>query len=130
MLCKNNNTASDIEFENYLSNILLTSLSQAQCKCISTEILESECLSALSNMSSNKSPDSDGCTVKFYKMFWKELKFLFLSCANYSFTTGYLSDSQKEGVIILLPKPQKYMSLPSNYRPITLLMPTKEFLHR
>jgi len=121
MLYKNNNTASDIELENYLSNILLTYLSQAQSECISTEILESECLSALSNMSSNKSPDSDGYTVEFYKMFWKELKFLFLSCANYSFTAGHLSDSQREVIIILLPKPQKDLSLPNNYRPITLL---------
>jgi len=56
MLYKNNNTASDIELENYLSNMLLTSLSQTQIECICTEIPESEGLSALSNMLSNKSP--------------------------------------------------------------------------
>ena len=44
-----------------------------------------------------------------------------MECVDFSKLTNQLSDSQYEGVITLLPKPEKDKLSASNYRPITLL---------
>ena len=84
-------------------------------------ITESECSEAISQLANNKSPGLDGFSIEFYKIFWQDLKELFINCLNYSLTTNRLCDSQYEGVIILIPKPGKDCMNISNYRPITLL---------
>ena len=70
-------------------------------------ITESECLKAVSQLASNKSPGLNGFFIEFYKIFWQDLNHLFLNCLNYFFNTSQLCDSQYEGVIILIPKPGK-----------------------
>ena len=72
-------------------------------------------------MKKNKSPGLDGFPVEFYLTFWLELKGLFLDCIRYTEVTGELSESQNQGVITLIPKPNKDSLLPDSYRPITLL---------
>jgi len=86
-------------------------------KAISLE----ECKKALYEMSSNKSPGSDGFTVEFFRFFWDDIGTLLLDGYNYSFQTKQLSIEQRRGVITLIPKKDKDTRLLKNWRPITLL---------
>ena len=70
---------------------------------------------------SDASPGSSGFTGSFFKLFWRNLKWFIIHALNFAYETGNLSLSQKLGVIILLPKPNKDKSLLSNWRPISLL---------
>ena len=67
------------------------------------------------------SPGSSGFTGGFYKLFLRNMKIFIVNSLNFAYESGNLSLSQKLGIIILLPKPQKDKKLLSNWRPITLL---------
>ena len=75
----------------------------------------------LSKSKNNKSPGSSGFTVEFFKFFWNDLKFFWLNSINYGFSKGELSVTQKEGVIVCLPKGNKCKKYLKNWRPISLL---------
>ena len=55
------------------------------------------------------------------KVFWQDLKEIFLKCLNYSLIANQLCDSRYEGLITLIPKPGKNTMYIFNYRPITFL---------
>ena len=76
---------------------------------------------ALKNMSHNKSPGSDGFTAEFLKVFWNKLGSFVVRSLNEGFHKGELSTTQKEGVIICIPKGDKSRDLIKNWRPISLL---------
>ena len=70
---------------------------------------------------SDASPGSSGFTGGFYKFFWRNLKKFIIDSLNFSYDSGSLSITQKLGIIILLPKPNKDKKLLTNWRPISLL---------
>ena len=72
-------------------------------------------------MKNNKSPGQDGFTVEFYRFFWGELKHLIVRSLNYAYFSGELSNSQKAGIITLIPKGNKSRHLLKKWRPISLL---------
>ena len=72
-------------------------------------------------MSNNKSPGLDGFSVEFYKCFWNDINDLLLQSNQFSYDAGVLTDTQREDIIILIPKRNKNPLLTSTYRPITLL---------
>ena len=80
-----------------------------------------ECQKALSTMSNNKTPGSDGFSGEFYKFFWEEIKDLVLGSFSYAFKVGRLSIDQRRGVISLIPKKGKDVRFLKNWRPISLL---------
>ena len=80
-----------------------------------------ECENALREMKNNKSPGSDGLTVEFNKLFWNDLKMYLVESFNYSYQTSNLTVLQKQGIISLIPKPNKDLENLANWRPITLL---------
>ena len=80
-----------------------------------------ECLQSLKTMESGKSPGTDGLPAEFYKMFWNDLSTFLIDALNMSFSKGYLSISQRRGLITLLPKKNKPRQYLKNWRPITLL---------
>ena len=84
-------------------------------------ISENECLTALRSFSKNKSPGLDGLTPEFYLCFWDEIKSMFIRALNFSWKEGVLTNSQRQGIITVLPKPNKDHLKITNYRPITLL---------
>ena len=92
-----------------------------QAKLCEGIITEQECAEALRGMNNGKSPGSDGFTVEFFKVFWKDIKILLLESINYSFLQGELSVDQKRGIITLIPKKDKIRLLLKNWRPISLL---------
>ena len=59
--------------------------------------------------------------LNFYKFFWLQLGSFVVRSLNDGFTKGELSTTQKEGVIISIPKGDKSKDLIKNWRPISLL---------
>ena len=57
-------------------------------------------------MSSNKSPGSDGLTVEFYKTCWDKIKqtTYYLNSINNCFQTGHLTQLQQQRIFIPIPK--------------------------
>lgn len=72
-------------------------------------------------MKNGKSPGLDGYTSEFYKFFWNDLSEYLIKSFNHSLEKGYLSVSQRQGLITCIPKEGKSKFLLKNWRPITLL---------
>ena len=95
----------------------LSSEDQARCE---GELTFSECREALSQMDSGKSPGSDGFPVEFYRHFWGLLGSDLVEILNFSFRQGFLSHTQRRGILRLLYKKDDPLLL-KNWRPISLL---------
>ena len=95
-------------------------LSSNQTESTSGPVTKQECLTALLKMSNDKSPDSDGFSVKFM-FFWNDLDDLFLQSYQFLYDAGVLTDTQRESITILIPKRNKDPLLRSSYCPITSL---------
>lgn len=76
---------------------------------------------ALYSMKKGKSPGNDGLTVEFYMHFWELIKDPLLSMYDECIDLKDMTTSMKQGVICLIPKPDKDTNLIDNWRPITLL---------
>ena len=85
------------------------------------EIMLDEIKSTIKSMKNNKTPGVDGLPVEFYKIFWNDIHDILLDSYNHSISLGYLSISQRRGVISLIPKTDKDPHFLKNWRPITLL---------
>ena len=96
-------------------------LTNEKANSIEGQMTIPEATLTLSKMKNNKSPGSSGFSVEFFKFFWNDLKFFWLNSINYGFLKGELSVTQKEGVIVCLPKGDKCKKLLKNWRPISLL---------
>ena len=77
--------------------------------------------SALKKMPKNRSPGSDGFSVEFFQLFWVDLKMFFWQMVNGSIETGTLPLTLREGILTLVPKPNRPRGEIKSYRPITLL---------
>ena len=75
----------------------------------------------MQELTSNRAPGLDGIPIEFYKTFWGDIKDIFLDSIIFAHETGQLCESQYQGVITLIPKPEKELLQITNYRPITLL---------
>ena len=80
-----------------------------------------EIKNTVKQLKNNKSPGIDGLPAEFYKIFWKDIKYILFESFNFSIYSGKLSISQRQGVISLLPKPDKDPHYLKNWRPISLL---------
>ena len=72
-------------------------------------------------MKNNKSPGTDGFPADFFKFFWKDLGIFLIKSLNYGFKESCLSITQREGIIICIPKGNKDREYVKNWRPISLL---------
>ena len=72
-------------------------------------------------MKNRKSPGTDGFTADFFKVLWGKLGGWVLRSLNEGFRKGELSQTQKEGVIICIPKGEEDRDRLKNWRPISLL---------
>ena len=88
---------------------------------LNSPVSNAEILSALKSLNLNRSPGYDGLPVEFYIVFFHDICDLLLNCYRYSFEQGFLSVSQRNGVITLLPKKDKDPLYVKNHRPISLL---------
>ena len=99
----------------------LPTLNDNEANELEGELTLEELSVALKNMKNGRSPGSDGFPVEFFKFFWKKLGIFVLRSLNDGFRRGQLSTTQKEGIIVCLPKTDKSRDLIKNWRPISLL---------
>lgn len=76
---------------------------------------------AILRMSKGKSPGLDGLTGEFYTAFWKNIRVTLYNAFLECISAGHLSPTMKQGLITLIPKPNKDKLLLDNWRPINLL---------
>ena len=103
------------------NNINCPKLTTSQAQKLEGELLIEEATKYIKQCRADASPGSTGFTGGFYKFFWRNLKYFVVNSLNYAYETGNLSITQKLGVIILLPKPEKDKRFLANWRPISLL---------
>ena len=95
------------KIEAYLENIPLPKLVNEQTLTCE-DISEDEVFESLKSMENNKSPGNDGLSKEFYECFWDEIKKSFLASLHKAFLNQDLSNSQKQAVIKMLEKRQRY----------------------
>ena len=84
-------------------------------------LTERECLEALNDMGTEKTPGTDSLPAEFYKVFWKDISAILIRALNYAYETGQLSATQRRGIIKLIPKQDAEPFFIKNWRPLTLL---------
>ena len=92
----------NLESQDWLLDQLDTALTADDQQRCEGELTLNECFEAVSQLSSNKSPGSDGLPIEFYRCFWSLLGPDLVAILNYSYTHGSLSDTQRRGIIRLL----------------------------
>ena len=110
-----------VKAEEFVDGLHINRLSEKQFKEIDRPLTLQELSDALKGMSNKKAPGTDGFPTEFYKIFWKELKHFFYKMAVESYEKGRLSNSLKDGILTVIPKPLKPRDEVRSYRPITLL---------
>ena len=116
--CEN---CEDFELEQFLENVNVPRLNKKEADSLEGVLTLSEASKTLLKMKNNKSPGSDGFTVEFLKVFWRQLGNFIIRSINYGFLKGQLSVTQKQGIITCIPKGEKSRHFIKNWRPITLL---------
>ena len=114
---------SSVDIENYIESTNLDKITSTLYEKLEGGLDIAELDSIIPKLKNNKSPGWDGLSSEFYKTFWDEIKnILFLSLQE-SIDSGYLSPSQRIGVLTIIPKPKPPSELVhiKNWRPITLL---------
>ena len=96
-------------------------LTELEANSLEGLITLEEASGVLKNMKNGKSPGSDGFSVEFFKVFWTRLGDFVVRSLNEGFLKGELSSTQKEGVIVCIPKGDKPREFIKNWRPISLL---------
>ena len=104
-----------------IDNINTPTLPQEESDSLEGPITLQEALSSIKQMKNNTSPGSDGFTAEFLKLFFTDLGTLMLRSINYGFYSGQMSVTQRQGVIVCIPKEGKEKQFLKNWRPITLL---------
>ena len=107
--------------EHSLEDVHVKQISNDQKTFLDTPLTLLELERALKKMAKKKSPGSDGFPVEFYQHFWGELKIFFLKMVQESVQKGALPWTLREGILTLVPKPNRPRSEIKSYRPITLL---------
>ncbi|GFR94524.1 reverse transcriptase [Elysia marginata] len=105
----------------FSKNIIFPQLKEEEKIKCDEELSEREISSALKTMKNGSSPGPDGIPVEFYKMFWKDLKKLYIEAMKYNQTIGKLSPTQRQGTISLIHKGKELSKdTLTNWRPISL----------
>lgn len=96
-------------------------LSEEAKEMLDRPVQEWEFKRAAEAMAVGKAPGRDGLPVEWYRRFWEVIREPYMESVQASLEQGELSETQRQGVISLLPKPGKDQNLLSGWRPITLL---------
>lgn len=95
-------------------------LSEEEKNGLEIPFSEEELRKALGELNANKAPGTDGIPPEYYRMFWHLLARYYCQSLDYSIQNGRMTDSQKRGIITLVPKKDVDRRRINNWRPITL----------
>ena len=87
-------------------------------------------MKALKKMPNNKSPGNYRITKDFYEALLDDRKASLLCSVDKAFKVGELNTSQKQAVLKLIEKKDKYKRLIKNWRPISLLNVDTKFVSK
>lgn len=84
-------------------------------------ITKLEILEAIKSMRKGKSSGIDGIPIEFYLHFWNIIENCLMGLFHECLNKKEMSTTMKQGLITLIPKPEKDHLIIENWRPITLL---------
>ena len=113
------------ELMGYIRNTLQREVNEA----MEEPILMGELETAVKMGKSNKAPGCDGINTDFFKIMWDEIKSDLLGILNKMYIEGQITDAQKKGLMVCVPKRNDPRGLP-DYRPLTLLNADYKLLTR
>jgi hypothetical protein len=111
-----------------LCNITTTLRPEAQF-ALDAPITMDELKHAIQKGKSKKAPGCVGISHDFYKAAWYMNKDDILTILSQMYTNGQITDTQKRGVLVCIPKIPNPQS-PEDYRPLTLLNADYKLLPR
>ena len=121
-LFKSNDSAlKDCNLKMLLKDVHVKVLSDNQAKLMEGYLTTTELSIALKNTKNNKTPGLDGFPSEFFKVFWKDLKYIITKALNSSYDKGLLPLSLRQCVITCLPKKGKSRKYIKNWRPLSML---------
>ena len=109
----------DVEFN--LNNTYNIYVPENIRKLQEVKLSEQDIQVAVKRMNNNKTPGQDGIPVDFYKVFWSQIKEVFMDMVEECYNTRKLHASARKGILNLIPKQNKDTRYIKNLRPITLL---------
>ena len=111
-------TVSNVDLNEYCA---VPKLTEEEAQSLEGLITLEEATHALKEMKNGKSPGTDGMTAEFFKVFWRQLGGFVVRSLNEGFHKKQMSITQREGIIICIPKGDKPREHLNNWRPISLL---------
>lgn len=93
----------------------------SDCRYCDSPLTVEEVVKSITLLKNNKSPGTDGMVAEFYKAFSDQLAPFLLQVFMESIKNGALPPSLTQGLITLIPKPNKDVLFIDNWRPICLL---------
>jgi hypothetical protein len=113
----------------YLTDVGNKTLPMESKDILDEPITMEELAHAVRKGPTRKAPGSDGISQDFFKISWQTTKHDMLDVVNRMFLEGKLTDRQKHGITVCLPKTTRPTS-PNDYRPITLMNADYKLLAR
>lgn len=115
------NTVSTDQLDSFFDKITIPKISEEGKDKLESCLTEDEVKKAIGAMKTGKSPGIDGFLVEFYQKFMDILCPFLTAVFHEAFEYGVLPESFNEAVISLIPKGDKDLTDPANYRPISLI---------
>lgn len=109
------------EVEGFGEKLDTPQLTQEDQEKLDAPVQLTEIARAINSLKLNKSPGNDRLTVKFYRKFQDQLVAVLQQLFSECILLNTVPSSWLEARITVIPKPDKELSLPQDYRPISLL---------
>ena len=107
--------------KSYLHNINLPNISNTSKEYCDNGITFEEVSKAVKELANNKTPGPDGIPGEFYKLFWSDIGHIVFDSFRQAYENGELPNSQKQGIINLIPKKDKDLTDLKSWRPLSIL---------
>ena len=108
------------EMKEILDKISIPTLEETQVLKCDEGVSEKEVLDVIKAFANNKSPGNDDLTKELCEIFWDDLKQPFMNSIKETKIRKKLITSQRQAVIKLIEKKDKYKRFIKNWRPISL----------
>lgn len=109
------------KIQSFFENIKLPQLPKDMATFLEKPLTLKDLHEALRQMPNNKTPGPDGYPAEFYKHFWPLLSPLFFRAVTEIKNTSQIPSHMNTAAITVILKPDKDPTLPTSYRPLSLL---------
>uniref|UniRef100_A0A3P9I561 Reverse transcriptase domain-containing protein n=1 Tax=Oryzias latipes TaxID=8090 RepID=A0A3P9I561_ORYLA len=113
--------ASTEQLDAFYNKVTIPQISREGKDAMDSILTEAEVRKAISKMKTGKSPGIDGFPVEYYQTFTEVLCPFLTKVLQEAYDFGTLPESFNQAIISLIPKGDKDLTDPANYRPISLI---------